>query len=227
MKAWIPYNIDKNFNFWIAYLHETLVMLIMIHAYVALNGLTIGMMQQICGQLDIISHRLCQIDKLVKKNDQIPTNSQFIILKQCVHHHSYVYLIGKKLNNILGWLALFMSLITIIILCSMIYQVSTHKPNSLEFWSSIASSNSLLIEIFLYCWFGQEMIGKSTGIADAAYEIDWSNLSIKSKKYLILIILRAARPIQWSGFSIVTMSLETFFKVLKVSYSSFNLIKSM
>ncbi|XP_051175109.1 putative odorant receptor 92a [Leptopilina boulardi] len=227
MKTWIPYNIDSKFNFWMTYLHQTTVMMIMVNSQVALDGLAIGMMQQICGQLDIIRHRLNQINKFNMKNHNIDNNSQFIILKECLHHHSYVYLIGKKLNNLLGWMAILIFLITIIALCTVIYQITSASPNSMEFWSSIASSNSLLFEIFLYCWFGQEMIGKSAGIADVAYEVNWTNLPIKSKKYLILIILRAAKPIELSGLSIVTMSLETFLKILKVSYSSFNLIQSM
>ncbi|XP_043468797.1 putative odorant receptor 92a [Leptopilina heterotoma] len=105
--------------------------------------------------------------------------------------------------------------------------ISTASMNSMKFWSSVASTNSLLFEIFLYCWFGQKMIGKSAEIADVAYKINWTSLSIKSKKFLILIILRAAKPIELSGLSIVTMSLETFLKILKVSYSSFNLIQTM
>lgn len=65
----------------------------MMHAQIALDGLAIGMMQQICGQLDIIKHRLYQINKLnMEKYDIDSTISQFIILKECMSHHSYVYL---------------------------------------------------------------------------------------------------------------------------------------
>ncbi|XP_043468809.1 putative odorant receptor 92a [Leptopilina heterotoma] len=227
MKIWTPYNMYSKFNFWMTYLHESSVMIVMMHVQIALDGLAIGMMQKICGQLDIIKHRLYQINKLNDENNNIDSQTQFIILKKCLAHHSYVYLIGKKMNNLLGWMVILIFLITIIALCSVIYQISSANPNSVKFWSSVASTNTLLFEIFIFCWFGQKLIGKSAGIADAAYEINWTNLSIKSKRFLILIILRSAKPIELSGLSIVTMSLETFLKILKVSYSSFNLIQSM
>lgn len=64
----------------------------MINTQVALDGLAVGMMQQICGQLDIIRHRLYQIDKLEQKKYDIETDDQYIILKECMHHHSHIYM---------------------------------------------------------------------------------------------------------------------------------------
>lgn len=54
---------------------------------------------------------------------------------------------------------------------------------------------------------------QSLSIADVAYEMDWTNLTNSSKKYLILIILRSAKPIELRGLSLITMSLQTFLKV--------------
>lgn len=92
MKIWTPYNMYTRFNFWMTYLHESSVMIVMMHVQIALDGLAIGMMQKICGQLDIIKHRLYQINELSDENDNVDGQTQFIILKKCLAHHSYVYL---------------------------------------------------------------------------------------------------------------------------------------
>ncbi|XP_043461553.1 uncharacterized protein LOC122498068 [Leptopilina heterotoma] len=66
----------------------------------------------------------------------------------------------------------------------------------------------------------------SLSIADEIYKMNWNSLSIQTKQKLIMIIMRANHPIQLTGSSVVVLSIETFFKVIKASYSSYNLLRN-
>ncbi|XP_051153419.1 odorant receptor 22b-like [Leptopilina boulardi] len=83
-----------------------------------------------------------------------------------------------------------------------------------------------IFQIFTHCYFGEEMTRKSLSIADEIYQMDWNTLSIQTKQKLIIIMMRTSRPIQLTGSSVVVLSIETFFKVLKASYSSYNLLRN-
>lgn len=50
-------------------------------------------------------------------------------------------------------------------------------------------------------------------MAEAAYMIDWTVLTNKTKKGLLLIIARARTPIVITGGSIIPMSIDTFVNV--------------
>lgn len=56
-------------------------------------------------------------------------------------------------------------------------------------------------------------IFQSAGIVDAVYQMNWNLLPLNSQKCLILIMMRANKPIELVGASMVTMSLETLAKV--------------
>lgn len=67
-------------------------MFMVITVQVASDGLAVGMIQQVSCQLEIIKHRLHQLNYLKEKNYNIDTEYQSIVLKECMHHHSYIYL---------------------------------------------------------------------------------------------------------------------------------------
>lgn len=49
-----------------------------------------------------------------------------------------------------------------------------------------------------------------SGIADVMFECDWHEYPIEHQKIFILIIENAQQPIQFDGFEIAILNLETF-----------------
>ncbi|XP_011050240.1 PREDICTED: odorant receptor 94b-like isoform X2 [Acromyrmex echinatior] len=64
----------------------------------------------------------------------------------------------------------------------------------------------------------------SLQLANSVYNINWLELSSSSKKSLLIIMKRSTFPIEFSSAYIITMNLESFVALLKMSYSSFNLL---
>ncbi|XP_011707176.1 PREDICTED: odorant receptor Or2-like [Wasmannia auropunctata] len=85
-------------------------------------------------------------------------------------------------------------------------------------------TSAILVQIFIYCWFGNEVKIKSLQLMNSIYNTDWPALSNSNKKDILLIMRRATTPIEFTSAYIITMNLESFVALLKLSYSAFNLL---
>ncbi|KAL0116248.1 hypothetical protein PUN28_011230 [Cardiocondyla obscurior] len=82
----------------------------------------------------------------------------------------------------------------------------------------------MLVQIFNYCWFGNKVKLKSLELINSIYNTEWPELNNSSKRDLLLIMKRAMTPIEFTSAYIITMNLESFVALLKMSYSVFNLL---
>lgn len=71
-----------------------------------------------------------------------------------------------------------------------------------------------LFQILLYCWPSNELMEKSFGVGNAAYQSLWTNLHNNSSKAVILMILRAQNPLVISAGGMYDMTLQNFTKTL-------------
>lgn len=76
----------------------------------------------------------------------------------------------------------------------------------------IALSTSGL-SLFLFCFFGKMATESYENMSNALFESDWQKLSIDMRKYLLLMIKNAQRPLYFHGFRVIALNLETFSKV--------------
>ncbi|XP_076377254.1 uncharacterized protein LOC117223806 isoform X4 [Megalopta genalis] len=66
---------------------------------------------------------------------------------------------------------------------------------------------------------------QSLEVPDMIFESEWTSLSNNTKKILLMMMRRATVPIELSSLHIVTVNLETFKALIKMSYSVFSLLQ--
>lgn len=91
--AWLPYSLENRIIFALSYLHQSIGIFMSVSITVAMESLALTTMLQMCGQLEIIMHRINELPELAKKN-YIKTDiyhREIEITKQCIKHHLYVY----------------------------------------------------------------------------------------------------------------------------------------
>lgn len=72
-------------------------------------------------------------------------------------------------------------------------------------------------EVFLYCYFGQQLIDSKHAAVDGIYESGWENIEDNElKKRFSLIIQQAANPTHLSAMGFADVSLTTFAAVCKL-----------
>lgn len=111
------------------------------------------------------------------------------------------------------------------VLCLSIYKMSMKSLLSLEFAWSLSYLGCMLMQIYLYCWFGNEVTLKSVEVASAVYEMDWTMLPVESMKTLLLIAVRSKRSIRITSGYIIVLSNDSFMKIIKISYTAYNVLK--
>ncbi|XP_018374335.1 PREDICTED: odorant receptor 46a-like [Trachymyrmex cornetzi] len=127
--------------------------------------------------------------------------------------------VNVKFTKIIG----FQFLSSMMIMCSNLYQVAKATLNS-DHISLIMFTCCMLTEIFIYCWFGNQVKLKSLELTDSIFQMNWPILDNSVKKSLLLIMKRAMIPIEISTVYILTMNLDSFVMFIKTSYSIYNLL---
>ncbi|XP_043461427.1 putative odorant receptor 92a [Leptopilina heterotoma] len=156
--------------------------------------------------------------KCLPSNDQEKRIFNRLIDKERMEH---------QLNKIFSLLICVQFLVSTLNLCISGFYMTKVNVGNAYFWVALVNLNTFIFQLFLQCFFGELMTRKSLSVADEIYKMDWNLLNIQSKQKLILIMMRANRPMQLTGYSLITMSIETFCRILKTSYSAFNLVRNV
>lgn len=71
-----------------------------------------------------------------------------------------------------------------------------------------------LIQIYLFCYFGNSLSNSQEDIADYFHELNWHELPVQMQKLFLLPIMAAQNPIHMYAFGSIECTSETFTKVL-------------
>ncbi|XP_043483939.1 uncharacterized protein LOC122512265 [Leptopilina heterotoma] len=135
----------------------------------------------------------------------------------------------KKLNDTFSFLVFFQFFVSILNLCTAAFYLTKMKITEEHFWISCLVIYCFISQIFIHCYFGEELTKTvnnfclkklipnmakyykiktknkqwdcitSMSITDKICQMDWNILSITTQKKLIIIMMRAKRPMQFTG----------------------------
>jgi hypothetical protein len=79
-------------------------------------------------------------------------------IHNCNNFYNLFFRYSKKLNDTLSIIIFVQFVISMLVLCSSVYLLSKMKIVSLQFMSLMLYLSCMLYQIFLYCWYGNEII---------------------------------------------------------------------
>lgn len=94
---WTPYDHSSDIMFWLSLIHQSVALLVCANASVAHETIISGLMLQICGQLEILGHRIKMLPILLqvarKNYDHIVnwTREERRIIRELIEYHLYIY----------------------------------------------------------------------------------------------------------------------------------------
>lgn len=226
LKMFIPYSLESNGIFFATYLYQSVSLIMSALITSSVECFALMMILIICGQFEIFIYRL-NLLTTIKRNNKLKSSvsqCEEKLIKNFVQHHNCMYSLGVKMNNIFGTMIFVQFFASLIQLCTAIFQLSRMNFKNHDLWSTITLFCSSFLQLYLYSFSGEKIMEKSSLIAEEIYQTKWNKLTNRSRKNLILIMIRASRPIKLIGSSFVVMSLDTFVKVVKLSFSTYNLL---
>ncbi|XP_072762243.1 odorant receptor 43a-like isoform X2 [Anoplolepis gracilipes] len=226
-RIWVPYDYSSPIILWLTSIQELIILSYCAIISIATETTVLGFCLQICAQIEILKHRLHNMMKLREKktsrNSLNDTLNKTGRLSEHILHHLYIIRLAKIINNVFSQVIFVQFFASIIILCTLLYYFSSHMT-IIDISTLIVLLICMFVQIFVYCWAGNEVILKSTGLGEAVYQMDWILMPINEQKDLLVIMKRSTRPIKLSSSFLVTLSLESYCNLLKASYSVFNLL---
>ncbi|GBO99179.1 Odorant receptor 94b [Eumeta japonica] len=88
------------------------------------------------------------------------------------------------------------------------------RPTTMEFASLVLFLICMLLELFLFCYYGNEVKVESELLTQSVFAASWPETPHAFRKALVVVMERFKRPLKPVAGLIIPLSLETFVKVL-------------
>ncbi|XP_058802833.1 uncharacterized protein LOC131670873 [Phymastichus coffea] len=223
-KSWLPYTIVSPVTFWLSYVHQTAAIFTCATINVAHDSLICGFMIQACSQLELLNWRLLEMPQMARLAGGNQLSEAKIIAKH-IRHHTHIYKFAENVNAIFSPTIVMQFCMSSVVLSLSVYQMSVSINDGVQFVTMVLYLCCMLVQFFMYCWFGNEVTLKSLDFGQSVYEIDWTELRARTSRDLVIMMLRAKRPIVMSCGAVITLSVKSFVTILKASYSAFNVLQ--
>ncbi|TMW51390.1 hypothetical protein DOY81_003514 [Sarcophaga bullata] len=141
-------------------------------------------------------------------NKQKEYEKDFQFLRTMIKYHTYLLGLSHQLNNIFGLPILLNFIASSFVICFLGFQMSIGA--SPEFLLKLSLFLAICIaQIYLICYYGQELIDQSFNVSLAAYNQEWRDLDVRLQKMLLLMAVRAQKPVQLKATDLMLISMET------------------
>nr|XP_012223385.1 PREDICTED: odorant receptor Or2-like [Linepithema humile] len=227
-RVWLPFDTNTSLIFWITSIQQIVIVIFATFHAIGMETLLFGLFLQTCAQLEIFENRFHKlvINKTASYLKHVPTslNKDKAILSECIYHHLTIYKYAKMVNIIFNQVFFVQFFSSILVLCTSIYYLAEHITET-RAATLLLYTIGMIVQIYLYCWCGNEVMLMSMKTGHAIYHTDWPLLSVSEKKDLLIIMIRSTRPIKFTSSFLITLSLDSYSNILKTSYSAFNVLQ--
>nr|XP_022899911.1 odorant receptor 49b-like [Onthophagus taurus]XP_022899913.1 odorant receptor 49b-like [Onthophagus taurus] len=148
-------------------------------------------------------------------------------VRGCVIHHQSIIQLLDDIEKTFSLLFLIQFLGSLMSLCVGLYQSSVSPISDPTSVSMASFTTAMFFQLLIYCWNGNEISVYSVLVAKAAYNCDWLQADKDIKTSIMLIMMRAQRPLYLTAGKFSKISLETFTAVLRGSVSYFMVLNKM
>uniref|UniRef100_A0A310S9J6 Odorant receptor n=1 Tax=Chrysomela lapponica TaxID=153811 RepID=A0A310S9J6_CHRLA len=240
--AWVPFEPSKGtIYFEIVFAYEILATIVGGITDMSADCLIAGFLIVVCAQLKILNNSLSNIRQLslqeersgllVHDSDDDSNEPEIMWMKlqavmddklvECVVHHRCVLEFAEELTSLFSYSILGQFVVSVIIICTTLFEITMVSFMSVKFFSLILYQYCMLMEIFILCYFGNEVILESNKLTNSAYHCNWRPCSMHFKENLLFFMTRSQRVLKLYAGGFFTLSLDTFVRILKSSWSYF------
>ncbi|KAI8435245.1 hypothetical protein MSG28_003592 [Choristoneura fumiferana] len=184
---------------------------------IAMQGIVCGLVMYVCDQLVDVQERIRAL-VYTPESERVMREKFKDIIKKHIRLIKY----SQTMSEIFKEYFLIQNLAVTVELCLSAFMATI---TGLEQQSLLASFVAFLcvalLNAFIYCYLGDELIVQSQSIALAAYESTWTSWPPDLQKDLQILIRAAQKPLKLSAGGVADMSMQTYSQTLYNGYSIF------
>nr|CAI5819554.1 unnamed protein product [Callosobruchus analis] len=218
LPGWYPFNTKTSPNYEITYAYQIVCTTFNGVLNAAHDLYATGLIMIICSQLNILNDSLINIKSEAEELSLVTPNLTFedamnIKLLECVENHKCILEFAKEFSVLFTISILGQFVVSVIIICTTMFEMTLIPFMSLKFVSLVLYQYCMLMEIFILCYFGNEVIIESNKLTNFAYHSDWLIGSCQYRKNLLFFMIRSQRTLKLYAGGFFTLSLDTFVSV--------------
>ncbi|KAJ6640375.1 Odorant receptor 94a, partial [Pseudolycoriella hygida] len=200
------------------------------HTLVLLESFHIYSLVTIGGQLDIISQRFRDIGRKYysDETDAIWEEKTNTIFLDNIKVFEVISGLIDQIESLFNIQFFYQFICSAVIFCVTAFKIITMNitEDLVSFTFYLSFSATMMNEIFLPCYFGNEVTLKREQLSFAIYSSEWFNLPQPFKKNMILFLEGLKRVRILKSGKIFTLSLFSFLTVINRSYSLFAVLRN-
>ncbi|KAI8424260.1 hypothetical protein MSG28_002824 [Choristoneura fumiferana] len=166
------------------------------------------------------------LDKMVAKVKSFYTEEQIeSAVEKCVRecilqHQALISCVEKfRVNYSYGFMTQLLSSMAAI--CVVMVQVSQDASSfkSIRLVTSLAFFVAMIIQLAIQCFTGNELTLQTERVSNAVMQSKWERMTPRVRRYLLMAMLRAQRPLRLTAAGFAYMDNGCFLAIMKAAYS--------
>ncbi|CAD6225661.1 GSCOCT00013839001.3-RA-CDS, partial [Cotesia congregata] len=233
-RGWFPYNYSHPLLYSLSAGQQALTMIIAGAVNAAYDTFFPGVMFLVCAQVNIFKHRFkVMLDSLemenyyekINKNHEVDHRKVNCVFSECVRHHISIFELFDDISKVFSTVIFVQYSVGSVIFCTSIYRMSDMDVMTIEFVSNIFYIGSMLSQIFLLCVSANQVTLEFQDLNTALYDSKWFAVDNNARKSLIIMMINSQNQVTFTTGHIVTLSLDSFTNLVKLSYTIYNVLQ--
>nr|QBB72948.1 odorant receptor [Protaetia brevitarsis] len=234
--SWIPFNYaSSKYSFSFAVITQCLALLNCGYITVGLDMMFVALVSLVTAHFTVCSmafEKSTNVRREISKQLKDSFVYQKVLMrecdkriKKCVKHLQVLIGVCQELETIYSPLVLLQVLISLVVLCTCLYLVSSLPIGMRLLGNELAYLLAIEIQVATYSYVGNELTYSALEIPTAIYQSKWSSTSLDFKKIMLITMMRMQKPVHISVGKFSALTLNTFVMIAKTSYSIFAVLK--
>ncbi|XP_018364317.1 PREDICTED: odorant receptor 13a-like [Trachymyrmex cornetzi] len=190
-----------------------------------LCGLAALFVMHACGQLKVLINLMTNLveEKLHEKRELNRKLARMV--EHQIRFRSFLQLIENTLHQ--ACLIELMGCTMLICLLGYFIIMEWENSNRIAMCSYFSSITSMMINVFMFCYTGEQLTVQAEEVARKSCVLEWYRLPNKDARGLVLVIIMSNLPSKITAGKIVDLSFKTYGDVIKTAVTYFNMLLKM
>nr|ALD51471.1 odorant receptor 27 [Locusta migratoria] len=227
----LPYRVDRPLPFAATWFYCFCMTMHVAVVTMVFDSFNVSLMAQLRQQLSVLSGNIRSLAdeqrRTASSGVDSPEHTERVRyrIRTIVRHHQAIIRNVESLEKCLGDMLLGQSLSIGASICFQLFQSAESLAEAGKFGCYLSV---MLAQLFVYCWFGDDLITESEKVSAAVYSVvpSLQGCPTSVKRSLLLVMRRAQRPLRLTAGGFFDLSRESFVQVLNVSYSFFAILRN-
>ncbi|XP_018406426.1 PREDICTED: odorant receptor 13a-like [Cyphomyrmex costatus] len=189
---------------------------------IALCGLAAVFVMHACGQLRILVDLMRNLVEDQWQEKQEVDKKLAKMVEHQIRIRSFLQLVENTLQQ--ACLIELMGCTMIVCILGYFIIMEWENSNSIAMCSYVITLTSLMINMFMFCYTGEQLTVQAERVASTSCELEWYRLPDKKARGIVLVIIMSNMPTKITAGKIMDLSFRTYGDVVKTAVTYFNML---